>query len=230
MPIGDIYTVSTFFDFQGQTNNVYLWHMFTNDDADTSTNEHALNEYFEDTVLPAFVVGLDENFIFKCIDTKLVIDESVKDPVTSISQQIAVNLAGSVTTAEALPGQCSMVIQTIDELSNGDPSSRGRDFYTGFVEGDQADGVWIDATLAARTGILNTVLKPSSILKNGGQWFWVNLSPKRIAARKAGGGPPFVKVFADIEFLRPLKAVRTQRRRQFLNPCDKFGVIVDLDP
>ncbi len=228
MPPGDVHTVTTFFDFQGNLNNVYLWHFVVQNDATSGTNEAAMIEFFEDDMLPTLAIGLDENFIFTCIDAKRILDQLVKDKISSIGEQKAVAIPGTIMAAEALPGQCSLVIQTIKDLDDASTSSRGRDFFTGFPEGDQADGIWTDAAQDRVTGQLNSEFTQGAIVKNGGTFIWSNLSGKLYAARKVHPGPVFPAITNQIVFLRPLNHVRTQRRRQSLNPCDKYGTVVDM--
>lgn len=228
MPPGDVYQTTTFFDFQGNLNNVYIWYFQIVNDATSGTNEAAMIEFFEDDMLPALVIGLDETLVFTCIEAKRILDQLVKEKISSIGEQKAVSLPGSVMSVEALPGQCSLVIQTIKDLSDASTATRGRDFFTGFPEGDQADGVWLDATQDRVTGQLNTKFTQGAIVKNGMTALWENLSGKLYAARKVYPGPVYPEITNQIVFLRPLNHVRTQRRRQSLNPCDKYGTVVDM--
>ncbi len=228
MAAGDFHQVNTFHDFQGQTNNVYSWYFLMGSDPTSGTVDAKMIDFFEDDLLPTLAIGLDENFTFTCIESKRIIDVDVKDKVTGIGEQKAVTIAGTIMAAEGLPASCQMVIQTLSSLTDADPTGRGRDFYYGFVEGDQADGIWLDATQNRVTGQLDAEFSSGSIVKDGMTAQWVNWSNKRMALRSAGGGPPFLNPSTDINFLRPLNHVRTQRRRQSLNPCDKYGTVVDF--
>lgn len=228
MALGDIYQVTTFFDFQGNTNNVYIWYFIEASAATTGTDEAALIAFFEVDLLPTLAIGLDENLIFTCIEAKRVLRQDVKIKESTLGEQKTVSIAGTITLAEALPGQCSLVIQTLESEESTGATARGRDFYTGFVEGDQADGIWLDATQDRVTGQLDSEFTNGAALKNGGAYGWQNWSNKKYALRLAGGGPPFLEATTDIQVLRPLNHVRTQRRRQSLNPCDLYGTIVDM--
>ncbi len=230
MALNDIYQVTTFFDFQGNLNNVYIWYFIEVSPATSGTNEAAMIEFFEDDMLPNLAIGLDENFKFTCIDAKRILKQLVKLKVSSIGEQKTISISGTVMSAEALPGQCSLVIQTIKDLEDATTSTRGRDFFTGFVEGDQADGIWLDATQDRVTGQIDAKFSNSNIIKNGFIGSWVNLSGALYKLRKLETMAPFSTIHNNIQFMRPLNHVRTQRRRQSLNPCDKYGTVVDMAP
>ncbi len=227
MPVGDVYQVTTFFDFQGNLNNVYIWYYIIVNDATSGTNEAAMIAFMEVDLLPTLAIGLDDTLNFTCIEAKRILDQTVKLKISSIGEQKAIAIPGTVT-AEALPGQCSLVIQTIKDLDDASTATRGRDFFTGFPEGDQADGVWTDATQDRVTGALNAEHIQGAIVKNGMTALWSNLSGVLYAARKLEVAGPFSPITNQIVFLRPLNHVRTQRRRQSLNPCDKYGTVVDM--
>jgi len=228
MPLGDIYKCETFFDFQGNLNNVYIWYLLTTNDATFGTNEEAINQYFNATAIPELQTKMHVSKVFKCISTKLVLKQDTQIPVTSISREMTVAITGGDSLGAALPGQCSMVVQTIKDLNEANPSDRGRDFFTGFVEADQVDGVWAQARQDEITASLNVMFPGGLITANGFVGGWVNWSEKKVGIRKAAPGPVFPVVTADIIFLRPLNHVRTQRRRQAENPCDKYGTILEI--
>lgn len=230
MATADVYKIDTFFDFQGQTNNVYQWYADVIADSTGGVdNETALMNYFESSALPTLAIGLDDSFVFKCIDVKQVLKGVDNELVNFLNRQRTVSIAGTISVAEALRGQCSMVVQTLEDDSDVDPSRRGRDFFTGFPEGDQADGEWTTAALDRVVGQLKSELNATDFTSNGGQYGWSNWSPKLEKARKLETMAPFTRPAVGIFFLRPLKKVRTQRRRQALNPCDKYGTVVEVN-
>lgn len=230
MPAGDVYKIDTYFDFQGQTNNVYQWYADVITDATGGVdNETALMNYFEVTVMPALIVGLVDTFIFKCVDVKQVLKGEDNELVNFLNRQRTVSIAGDESVIPGLPGQSSLVVQTLEDDSDVDPSRRGRDFFSGFPEQDQLDGEWTTVTIDRVVAQLKGTLNATMFASNGGDYGWVNWSPKLAKERKAQTMAPFTRPAVPIFFLRPLKKVRTQRRRQALNPCDKYGTIVEIN-
>ncbi len=230
MPSGDVYKIDTFFDFQGQTNNVYQWYADVINDATGGVdNETALMNYFETTVMPALVVGLAETFEYKCVDVKQILKGVDNELVNFLNRQRTVSIKGDETVIPGLPGQCSLVVQTLEDDSDVEPSRRGRDFFSGFPEQDQTDGEWTTGTIDRVVGQLKAVLNTTAFTSNGGDYGWLNWSPKLEAKRKTETVAPFTRPAVPIFFLRPLKKVRTQRRRQALNPCDKYGTVVEIN-
>jgi len=115
-----------------------------------------------------------------------------------------------------------MVIQTLPDLDDGNPSHRGRDYWTGFPVDAQVDGVWTDAAYDLLADQLVMSLMGTIQGSDGGQYRWGNFSPKLLAQRV---GPPIdltIDPWKEVRNMRGLKQVRTQRRRQALNPCDKY--------
>ena len=125
--------------------------------------------------------------------------------------------AGSRTPADNLPGQCSLVATLFGNTSDPNGKNRGRDFWAGGQEGDQANGVWgtgggvfaeiIKDYYEARTVLVSPV--------SGNVFSWGTFSAKAVA-----DADPIH--FWQMELVRLRLLVRTQRRRQPTDPCETF--------
>lgn len=145
-----------------------------------------------------------------------------------LTQTEAISIPGGLVSPGPLPGQCSMCVQTLTTDFPPNPSNRGRDFWYGFVEGAQVNGGWLDATWQLLEAHLHATLFGGFVTPDGGGYHWVNWSGKVSAQRCAlpPGTDPFTAIdsWSNIQTLRCLKHVRTQRRRQPENPCEKFAL------
>jgi len=129
-----------------------------------------------------------------------------------------------------LPGQCSAIVETLPDDVTAKVRQRGRDFWTGLVEGgDQVDGVMQQA---AANRILNFYIVQilPDLTGNGGIWEYGNYSYRQ---RKENLDPQFVSnggsvpdpptfgdpPFTQVTFVRMNALVRTQRRREPIDPC-----------
>lgn len=217
MAVDDVYQTDIFFTFQGDTNNIFTYHLKETNAPAGADSEDEINFFMVNVFIPDLLTNFSPDLVFDCSDTRRIWSGAQNSLVPSISRQLAMMLPGTSSPGESLPGQCSMLIQLMGDLDNPDPSRRGRDFYTGFIEGDQAAGVWT----ANASGDLTTDLKENLMdgvgTANGGQYQWIVFSHKFAKQEPQVDDPSTI-----INVLRALKHVRTQRRRQPTNPCDKY--------
>ncbi len=143
-------------------------------------------------------------------------------PNNSLPQIGITDEAGTRTTTASLPGQCSCVVTLYGDTTNPTKFNRGRDFLYGMDEADQGNGLFtvgpgyltdVDTFYAAR----------SLITAQGGNEFeWGNFSMTK--AKLLGA---LATYWFPMELMRSRQLVRTQRRRQPLDPCE---VVLDSTP
>jgi len=221
MPVGDVYQSNLWSTFQGDHANV--WTAFFRADTlpDTLTVEEDLNEFMENVMVAAFKSVVRDTFIFECSDTSKIWDELTDLVSTSLPRQRAFNVPGTILTGNTLPGQCSLLIQLLSDLESSNPMSRGRDFFNGLLAADQLDGVWALGPVAIIQAIYKSNLIDGVSTTDNGVYTYVNFS-RKAASDPAILGSPVRPIIA----IRSLKHVRTQRRRQPMNPCDKYFDLV----
>ncbi len=210
-----MYLVECWFQFQGQEDNIYGYYMQADGPVGVGSDETQLATWFDSDFLLALKAKQTTTLAFTCIDVKKIWAEVPGVLDTSVGIQKPITVPGTLTGL-ALPGQCSLVIQLLPNFSNSDPTRKGRDFYTGLVETQQVNGGWTDDAAQDIMDILTAELEVGVTTANGSTFTWGNFSYKR--AQPAGAGTPFEKITA----LRALKHVRTQKRRDARNPCDKY--------
>jgi len=233
MAVDDVYETTTFFDFQDNP-NVYIFHL-REDGGGAGVPEDEINNYFEAVVLPAIAIFTTDKLKFVCIETRRILINDQKDPVSSLPRQNVVDINGmKASPLEPLPGQCSLVIQLLNDIENLDPKRRGRDFWTGLLEADQDNGTWLQAAADAITGAMNAAFLQPFATVGGATYLWGVYSQTLAAQRKAQPDgtpvPNLIDPFSLIRDMRPLQQVRTQRRRQPDNPCKLYYPVVSSPP
>jgi len=223
MAVTDVYKSNIFFDLQGQPDNILTYYFRQSGDVTSGFVEDSIIDGIETDLLPALAVVLNEELVFGCIEVAKLFDGAGNVVMPSIPRHKTIDIEGAISLTESLPGQCSLVVQTLPGLDDTNPRHRGRDFYTGFSEGDQADGVWLEATANALVAALQSALSPVLQGSADGEYQWVNWSPT-IAAEAA----PAIRPDSVITHVRPLRLVRTQRRRQPENPCALYYNVLTL--
>ncbi len=231
MAIDDIIKADVFFTHQKNPNQ-YCYNFETTVSSEPATQD--LEEFatvFVAIIMPGIKAWSDESVIFNCVKTSLVVrgdpdDDSVPLPVIK-------NLgdaAGTRMTLDALPGQCSAVVQTLKSIDEVKPRTRGRDFITGLVETDQTDGLWTQATADLVLNRYDTVIIGTLAGVGAGRYLYGNFSPTQQAENvnkdfvSNGGLVPDPETFGDAPFSevtlsRMQQLVRTQRLRQPEDPC-----------
>ena len=225
MSLGDIYQVDLHSVFQGNRNIMCFNCMVLVDPASDPIGLDLAN-YFEASFIPGLAPLMHTGKNWDCIETQLKSIKAALCEVNDLKYQQNIDIDGTLATSPGLPGQCSLVVQTFQELVATDANNRGRDFWQGFIETQQVDGEWVQATWDSLQTVLDGTIMGGFEGPDGGEYGWVNYSPTLAKARCAlpGGTDPLTADTAwfEITFLRALKQVRTQRRRQAENPCDQF--------
>lgn len=222
MAVGDVYQSDIWFSLQGDDVNIYTYHLKEVSAPGVLKSEDDINAQLALSLVPAFVMSQSDQVEFTCIETKKIFDIPQLATVTSVGRQLA--LTGQVGTllTNSLPAQCSLCVQLLSDLDLANPSSRGRDFYTGFTCDDTLNGEWLVSTVDTwQNGLANTFF-PTMQTLDGGEYEWVVYSSKL-----ANQDPTLADPTSQINHLRSLKQVRTQRRRQPTNVCDKYFQIKD---
>jgi len=215
MATGDIYITNLWFQFQGQTDNIYGYYIQADEDPGLDSDEEQLNDWFDSDFILALKPFQASTLVFTCIETQKIWSGPSAALFPSIGRQKAITTPGTLTPL-ALPGQCSLVVQLLPNFTNADMTRRGRDFYTGLGETQQTNGAWTTDTAQDIMDVLTAELEVGIVTANGHNFTWGNFSYKR--AKVGGAGDPFIA----INSLRALKHVRTQKRRDARDPCDKF--------
>ncbi len=226
MAANDVYQVNVFFDFQFNRANTYTFFAQEVTPPASVSPEDDLIEHFENDVIPGINDLMVNDVNFNCIEAKKILEDNKQQPTFSLPRSKSVLIPGDDAVNPGLPGQCSLLIQTIHDINDNNPQERGRDFWTGFADNAAPDGIWTQATADSITGTLNTHLIQTFTAAGGGVFTWGNYSKKLEAARKAQSAADFlaapIQPFKSIAVMRPVKQVKTQRRRESDNPCDKY--------
>lgn len=219
MPAGDIYMSALHFTYQGNA-NLYCNYFRVKTEVNESLIPSEIAVYVDNDWDTEMKPTVDSSFVPDCIEVRQV------HPNNSIPDISAVtNPAGTRTPADNLPGQCSLVATLFGDVANPDARNRGRDFWTGAQEGDQAAGVWssvpgnfknlINGYYAARD--------TEFVGGSGNVYEWVIFS--RTAAKL------LLPVFSwTVKLMRVRYLIRTQRRRQPADPCEAFDNVSPIAP
>ncbi len=231
MAVDDVYLCEIFFTHQKNPN---LWSAFfevTTSAEPATLDVIELNTAFFGSFPTAVKTWSDDTVIFHCTKTSLVRRGDLSDtsiPLPSLST--LADAQGLRVSTEALPGQCSMVVQTLVSTEEVKPRTRGRDFITGLVEGDQSDGLWSQTAADLVLNEYNTVMLGTVDGVGTGRYLYGNWSRTQHAENinkdfvGNGGIVPDPDTFGDPAFnavtaVRAQQLVRTQRLRQPEDPC-----------
>lgn len=208
--MADLYHVKIFSTLQ-KNDNIYNFDLEQTGVGAAGTPENELNEFFKMVILPPLLPLHADTMVFECIETQKF------DPVKGVAEQLPLeeNNVGT-RNGQALPGQCSLVMQLFSDTLDVTPNNRGRDFQFGAVEGDQVDGRWFQAYMDAWRNFYEAFILVPTITENNWQFLIGVFSPtlKKLI--------PVVDYFFPYSEAKPKALVRTQRRRQPTNPCDLF--------
>jgi len=217
MPVNDLYKTDVWNEFQGDVDNQWTFISKVITDAPgVLGNEEDLNSHFAATV-DLLLIQMALTFEFTCIDTKKIYVATTNKKTPGIPHQLGLTGKAGTSMGGALPSQCQFCVQELSDIDDGNPSKRGRSFYNGFNVDDQTDGDWDSIPVTVFAAVLVTQLMGGFTGPNGGDYTWVGISSKAFDLDPIPAGFTF-----DINILRGLKQVRTQRKRQPLNPCDRY--------
>lgn len=223
MAQNDIYRVDVHSTLQKNPNVNCFFYQETDEVTPGGNPTKILLDEFVATNLPDMLELFDETMIVDCTTCQL------HHPTKGFPQLTEGPLPGLKMMAVALPGQCSMVAQTLSNLDDITARNRGRDFHTGFVETEQVDGTWTVAAVAL-VGAFYVSEMMVPLMAGGGTFVYGNFSATQAAENinplflgdppaqtppPTFGDPPF-QIVSQVQITTK---VRTQRRRQPLDPC-----------
>lgn len=217
MPVGDIYQVTNEFTYQNNP-NAYNWHVRV-------TAEAAPEDVVDD--LAAFGQEREDNWllihnpscVFRCITVRQVY------PTSSLPSIVATDNAGNrscIPPLTHLPGQCSCVVTRYGDLGNPTQYNRGRDFITGQCSGDQTNGVFSAGVASYLEEVCDMYAAMGNTYVAGGNEYDIGIySPSRAKPENWPVVPSVPPYFWPLIHVRGRSLVRTQRRRQPLDPCEE---------
>lgn len=219
MSVGDVYMSALHFTYQGNANLFCNYFQVDEepsvDDVITDVEAYINTDWASD-LRPI----VDTSFVVDCIEVRQVHPNNSIPLITTVAIP-----AGSRTPADNLPGQCSLVATLFGDKNNPDKNNRGRDFWTGGQEGDQAAGVW-DTAASKFLDLVKDYYANRTVLVSpvsGNVFSWGTFSATRAKAATA----PW---FWQMELVRLRHLVRTQRRRQPADPCETFTTVEPVQP
>ena len=218
MPNGDIWQVANEFTYQGNANN-YLWNLRVDQEADAQTVGLILLN-FGAARQTAWLPLHNPSVSFKCVTARKIF------PDTGLPQQLVNTEAGNRTctpSLDHLPGQCSAVVTLFGDIGAPTGSNTGRDFITGQCCGDQLNGVFDSGVGSYLEELCEMYVAMGNTFAGGGNAFSIGIfSPKRAGIRTGPNVPPTPPYFWPLVMVRGKSLVRTQRRRQPLDPCEVY--------
>ncbi len=231
MALDDVLKVDVHFTLQGNPNVYCFNYVVSISSGIPGQDEVDLNAVFNTDIIPGIRLWSDETVVFHCLVTSLV-KRGDPDDDTVFAPKVfdLANVLGLRSVQEALPGQCSAVVQTFKSLEDAGPRLRGRDFITGLVEADQADGEWSQATADLVLNVYETAIIGDLAGGAGATYTYGNYSATQEAENNDpqfvsnGGAVPDPPTFGnnpfnDVTIVRMVESVRTQRRRQHEDAC-----------
>lgn len=226
--IDDVWQVTNEFEYQGNP-NTYNWHLqITLEGAPDRVGQDMLAFGLARQV--AWVALHNPSVRFLCITARQLFP-TTSLPMQTINDPVVLGNRTCDPLLGHLPGQCSAVVTRYGDKQDPTGRNRGRDFVTGQCCNDQFNGEfdsgigsYLEALCAMYANMTNRFILPPNEYDIG------IYSPSNALPPKAAPGdpqpPPIVPYFWPLEFVRGRSLVRTQRRRQPLDPCE---IVCDRD-
>lgn len=235
MPAGDIYMGTIWTRYQ-ENDNAHIWCIEVTGESIQSQTPADINAWLTDPVVPGLKALQNAGVKYRCCSTQQVWSNGgTPAPATSIPNVSLLNDepgARTCITGQA-PGQLSAVAQIITDQDNPTGRNRGRDFWWGMCVGDLSTTLgeeWDASFLMEIMTFYNTLT--SSFTGTGGNTFRWGVFSRVQAAENSfpdlvgedgianSDRPTFGNDFFNVATLiRMNPMVRTQRRRQPLDPC-----------
>lgn len=218
MPVNDIWVAETHLTVQKNPNVHCNYYRLINEQDENAGKE-----------LLAFEVQKQQDTFYELITDEGVIDcVKVREvfPTTSVFDSQGLQAPGErdTTSAKTLPGQCSAVATLYGDEQNPNQFNRGRDFWHGALDADQDNGKW-DLTgymVDVRAYYQNAMQQFSTA--DGNDWEWGHFSRTKAKEHEESIGQeppgPAIEHFWMFDRVDVKQLVRTQRRRQPLEPCE----------
>ena len=219
MAVNDIYMVSLHFTYQKNA-NVFCNYFEVDEEPDPEAVQTDLATWLQDDWDNEMISIFDAKFVVDCSEVRQVHPNNSIPLITAVTTP-----AGTRTPADNLPGQCSLVATLFGDKDNPNGKNRGRDFWTGGQEGDQANGAWT-AGGGSFLDIIEDYYQARTVLvspPSGNVFSWGNFSAKAVK-----DADPIH--FWQMELVRLRHLVRTQRRRQPSESCETFTTGEPVQP
>ncbi len=235
MPAGDVYMGTVWTRYQ-ENDNAHIWCVEVTGESIQSQTPADINTWLSGTVVPGLKDLQNTGVVYRCVSTQQVWSNGdTPAPATSIPNVALLNdEPGERTciTGQA-PGQLSAVAQIITNQDNPTARNRGRDFWWGMCIGDMSTtlGEQWDASFLMEIMTFYQTLTSSFTGTGGNTFRWGVFSRVQAAENsfptlvgddgvanedRPTFGQPFFNV-ATLIRMNPM--IRTQRRRQPLDPC-----------
>lgn len=215
MAVGDIYLVTNEFTYQGNANQ-YGWYLRVAVQGNPALVNSDLLQ-FGDERQTAWLPLQNLSVQFRCVTVRQVY------PDNSLPVLVPELVGGqrSCPDLSHIPGQCSAVVTLYGDIVNPTSFNRGRDFVTGQCCNDQANGEWNNVA-----GYLEDLCAMYAAMTNqfvvGGNTYDIGIySPTRAKPPTWPVAPSIPPFFWVLQHVRGRQLVRTQRRRQPLDPCEE---------
>lgn len=234
MPVGDIYVGAVESTYQNNANTLLVCMEMT-DIVDELSIPNDMTLWLRDVVVPLILPLINPGVVCRCVTAQQVwtIDPD-PGPQTSLKFVELVIIGTGTRTPSAgnfAPGQCSLVIQQVTDQGDPNDRNRGRDFWYGMNCEDLTIGgdTWDLAYMTAVRTLYSTIT--SHITGSlGNQWdigifsrtqAMENINPDFVSNGGTEPDPPTFggPIFNILTLVRSNPLVRTQRRRQPLDPC-----------
>ncbi len=236
MPVGDIY-MGTIWTRFAQNDNAFIFCVDVTAEVVDDQMPVDINRWLEDVVVPLWLPKHNNNVVFRCVSTHQVWQtEPSEGPATSVKE---VNSLGDAPGTRTLitgraPGQCSMVAQLLGDEVDPTGRNRGRDFWYGqLLEDFETTGFEWTQSYIDEICVAYQTLTSSYTSGNGNAWEWGIFSRTQAEERidpqyvSNGGSVPDPPTFTDpffhqVQKIRLNPMIRTQRRRQSIDPCKQY--------
>ncbi len=216
MALDDIYLVTNEFEYQGNP-NTYSWYLkvVLEGNPDGIPADALAFGVARET---AWLALHNPSVNFNCVTARQVY------PDTSLPQLEITGNSGNRSCTPVLghlPGQCSCVVTQYGDITNPDKNNRGRDFITGQCCDDQIDGEYDSGIGSYLESLCAMYATMTNHYVNGANEFDIGVySPSRAKPPGWPGNPSLPPFFWTLQHVRGRSLVRTQRRRQPLDPCE----------
>jgi hypothetical protein len=217
MAVGDIYQVVNEFTYQGNANN-YIWNLRVTSEVSQPTtliDLLAFGAVRQTAWLPLHNPSVE----FRCVSVRQV------HPTNSLPRINANSEFGNrscVPSLAHLPGQCSCVVTLYGDAADPNANNRGRDFVTGQCCADHLNGVFLTGASSYVEELCALYQGMGNTYSGGDASFEIGVySPSRAKPPGYPDVPSLVPFFYTLQLVRVRSLVRTQRRRQPVDPCEE---------
>lgn len=243
MPEGDIY-MATIWERYQDNDNAHIFCVNVENETVQAQSPVEIDNWLHNDVLPLMKPLKNEKLVFRCSNVQQVWGNlpspGPKTSLPRVTPFIAQTGSRDLTAAAPMPGQLSLVAQLITDQDNPTSRNRGRDFWYAMLQGDMDsdDGDRWDAAFQLEVITFYTSLTSNFSNGSGNTYSWGVFSRTQAVenanpdATDENGIPNSEKpTFGDPYFQTATKVrinpmIRTQRRRQPLDPCK---VYIDQD-